>query len=431
MHLTERALALAVVAALVAFAGLWLPSTGLQRLAGGLLVLLFAGLAIEARGRRARAPVVHVPALRGALGRRLEVPIEWRNPGARPLAFEFVALPPAGFDGEAGIRSTTLPPGGVHVDAEVWLPKRLGRAPFPPLRHRTLGPLGLAWWTGELRVDTDVVVGPDLRALDRRHRRGATGGRATRVLAAAGGEIVQLRDYRPGDAERAIDWKATARRDRLVTREFAEDQHVEILLLIDAGARSALEVDGMARLAHYANAAARLAERAALHDDRVGMLACADRVLLRLSPARGRHAYARLRTALEQLASAPAEFDPVAAALEARALVRARSLVCILTDVDEPSSGGPVARAVRLLRTRHQPIVAGVTSAEIARLHDVAPVTRWDAYLGLAADEYATSLQRSAARLRLAGVPVVLARPDGFERAVLEAYDALRARRRV
>lgn len=431
MHLTERALAIAVAAALVAFAGLWLASAGLLRLAGVLLVLLLAGLAYEARGRRGRAPVPVVATLRGALGRRLEVPIEWRNPGARALAFEFVVAPPAGFDGEAGVRSVALAPGGTAVQSASWLPQRLGRTPFPVLRQRTLGPLGLAWWTGDLRVTAELVVGPDLRALDRRHRRGATGGSASRVLAAAGGEIVQLRDYRPGDSERAIDWKATARRDRLVTREFAEDQHVEILLLVDAGARSALEVDGMSRLAHYANVAARLAERAALHDDRVGVLACADRVLARLAPARGSHAYARLRTALEQLAPVSAEFDPVAAALEARALVRARSLVCVLTDVDEPASGGPLARAVRLLRSRHQPIVAGVTSAAVARLHSVVPVTRWDAYLGLAADEYLASLRRSAARLRLAGVPVVLARPDGFERAVLATYDALRARRRV
>ena len=39
----------------------------------------------------------------------------------------------------------------------------------------------------------------------------------------AGAEVLRLRDYRAGDPPRVIDWKATARADRLISREFAQD----------------------------------------------------------------------------------------------------------------------------------------------------------------------------------------------------------------
>jgi len=48
-----------------------------------------------------------------------------------------------------------------------------------------------------------------------------------------GFEFEQLRDYQVGDNVRAIDWKSSARHNKLIVRSYREDQNRSILLLID------------------------------------------------------------------------------------------------------------------------------------------------------------------------------------------------------
>jgi uncharacterized protein (DUF58 family) len=49
-----------------------------------------------------------------------------------------------------------------------------------------------------------------------------------------GSELLDLRDYRPGDPPKTIAWKASARRDMLITKEFESDVPVRCVLFVDA-----------------------------------------------------------------------------------------------------------------------------------------------------------------------------------------------------
>ena len=49
----------------------------------------------------------------------------------------------------------------------------------------------------------------------------------------AGDEILDLRDWRPGDDWRTLDWKATARADRFVVRDFEREQERRAVLVVD------------------------------------------------------------------------------------------------------------------------------------------------------------------------------------------------------
>ena len=49
-----------------------------------------------------------------------------------------------------------------------------------------------------------------------------------------GAEILDIRDHRPGDDARRIDWKATARLDRPMVRDHARDEERRAVLVVDA-----------------------------------------------------------------------------------------------------------------------------------------------------------------------------------------------------
>ncbi|MBX7106276.1 MAG: DUF58 domain-containing protein, partial [Gemmataceae bacterium] len=78
-----------------------------------------------------------------------------------------------------------------------------------------------------------------------RHRRPGTGS-----------ELLELRDYRPGDPPRQIAWKISARRDTLITREYESEVPLRCTLVIDSSAASRRGPAGKTPLARSAGVAA-------------------------------------------------------------------------------------------------------------------------------------------------------------------------------
>jgi hypothetical protein len=117
--------------------------------------------------------------------------------------------------------------------------------------------------------------------------------------------------------------------------------------------------------------------------------------------------------------------------LRIRSLVRHRSLIVLLTDLDDATIAGQLSSAARLLLPKHLPLIAGLSSREVESLRH-APARSWiDPFEALAAQEYCARLDRNVRALRTLGAPAVLARPDQLERAVFDAYMEFRRRRRV
>jgi Uncharacterized conserved protein (some members contain a von Willebrand factor type A (vWA) domain) len=89
-------------------------------------------------------------------------------------------------------------------------------------------------------------------------------------LKGAGTEFSSLRDYLPDDDPRWIDWNATARRGRLVSKEFELERGQNIVAILDAGRVMATRLDGLTKLDHAVNAAAFVLFIAHNLEDRVG-----------------------------------------------------------------------------------------------------------------------------------------------------------------
>src|SRR5580704_6811290 len=369
MHLSERSHFLIVAAALLAVAGLWSDDPDLALLWCWPAALLLAGLACE--GFLMRRLALHADVASAALallGRVQPAAFESRNESGRSVEIEYAPVVPAGIEPLTHTRRVRIPGNGCARDPFALSAVRLGRQTWPALPVRCLGAGGLAWWTRELPLRRVISVAPDSVSLARARPRGQRMGLRSRRALGAGSELHQLRAYARGDPLARIDWKATARSGALVTREFNEDQHLDILIALDAGRFSRVRAGRLDRLGLYANIAARFAQIATPNDDRVGLVVFADRPLAVCAPERGLRAIARLHGTLARLDVQSAESDPVGAALAIRGLLKHRSLIIVLTDLDDTAAGEPLARAVRLLSPPHLVVVAGVHSAEIQEL---------------------------------------------------------------
>ncbi|HEY2808136.1 MAG TPA: DUF58 domain-containing protein [Steroidobacteraceae bacterium] len=431
MHLAPRGYLLVVLSAVLAIIGVWSDGPALARLWTIPAGLLLLGLGLEGMlVRRQRTEVRIATAARAFLGRPQQAAFEFANPSARVLALEYAPALPDGFEPLTGNRRVTVDPRARTADVVTVLPVRLGAQRWPGLLARRRGPFALAWWSTVLQPEFRGVVAPDALRTSVRMRAMAGGTRARRVVG-AGAELHQLRAYVRGDPLSRIDWKASARTRALVTREYTEDQHLDLLVAIDAGRLSRVRSGALEHFGRYGNLTARLAELATHHDDRIGLVIYADRVVASCAPERGVNGVIRVRRLLEQAAPRRAESDPTSAAVEIRRLLKHRSLVILLTDLDDASIATQLARAVRLLAPPHLVMVAGVLSGEIAALGQGAAQAWEDPWIALAAQEHEKRAAGQRAVLERLGVPVVAAAAERLEPALFSRYEQLRRSRRI
>jgi uncharacterized protein (DUF58 family) len=431
VSLRQNAFVLLALAALIGIAGDWSLDPTVARLWRVPVAVLLLGIGYEALViARARVRLVIRARTVWPLARADTLSFELAHALPRTLSVEIAPEPPAGFVCPRAIRALALgpAPGSIALEGTA---QRLGKLVWPSQRARIAGPLGLAWWPRRLDPDCGMRVVPDVLGAAAAAAPILRAGERATVFGGTGGEILQLREYRPGDALKRIDWKASARRGLLIARDYSEDQHLDIVIALDAGRGSGIWCGELDRLGHYLNLAARFAERALAQDDRVGLVVYAERALAALPPQRGNAALSSLRGLLGAVTIQGAESNPLCATARIRSLVRHRCLVLLLTDLGDTAAGSPLAQAVRGLRPEHLPFVVALRSAALAGFAEAASGDWLDPYRTLAAQEYRLHERRRIAALAALGVPALVAPPERLEQEVYAAYGAFRRAHRI
>ncbi|WP_198671442.1 DUF58 domain-containing protein, partial [Desertihabitans aurantiacus] len=308
-------------------------------------------------------------------------------------------------------------------------PTRRGDRRAGPVTVRVLGPLGFAGRQADHEAPWTVRVLPPFSS--RRHlpsrlsRLRELDGRTSLLQRGQGTEFDSLREYVPGDDVRSIDWRGTARSATVVVRTWRPERDRHVLVVLDSGRTSAARVGDQPRLDHAMDAALLLAALASRAGDRVDLLAADRRV---------RADVRRVGTGelLSAMVQAMADVEPVLTETAHRSLVGEigarvgqRSLVVLLTALDEATVGEGLLPALAPLLRRHRLVVASVSDPRTEELL-AARDSPADAYAAAAAQGELDRRERTAARLRRAGISVVSAPPDRFAPEVADHYLALR-----
>ncbi len=291
---------------------------------------------------------------------------------------------------------------------------------------RLEGPWGLCARQFSVPAATTVKVYPDLRALgrDALSLARANDDSAKRVLRvrAEGREFESLREYRPGDDRRLLDWKATARLGRGVVRVHQPERNQTVLLMIDCGRHMAGEVLGRRKLDHAVDAALRVAKVSLDRGDQVGVMTFARTVKSWLPPAKGHEQLHALAQALYRVEATFEESDYGAALDVAFAKRARRSLVVIMTDVVDHETSSPlIKRALRLV-PRHLLLIASMRDDDLHRLTLQVPTTSGEALERLVATRLDNETKATVAQLRDAGAHVLRVPAQDFGPASVNAY---------
>ncbi len=261
-----------------------------------------------------------------------------------------------------------------------------------------------------------------LRAVDYRN---ALIGLQKRRRRGQGMDFAQLREYREGDAMRQVDWKATMRMSKMISREYQDERDQRILMLIDCGRRMGARDGNLSHFDHSLDAVLMLAYVSLSHGDRVGLMTLGGPE--RFLPTQ--HSSATVSRILRETYDLQptlqvSDFERAAQQLLLRE--RKRALVVLMTNLRDEDDQGLIA-ATRLLGKRHLVLVASMRESALDRALEEPADTPHAAARLAAAVGYARRREATLRRLRAEGVLCLDVAPEELAVETVNRYLAVKA----
>lgn len=235
-----------------------------------------------------------------------------------------------------------------------------------------------------------------------------------------GTDFHQMREYRVGDSMRQIDWKATARARKLISREYQDEKNQQLLMVIDTGRRMLAHEGGLSHFDRALDATLVVSYIALKRGDAVGLFTVGGEQRW-VAPQRGMAAIDTLLRASYDLQPAPVATDYLAASTELALRQRRRALVMLVTNLRDEDIED-VLGAVRLLQKRHLVVVASLRERDLDEALDQPVDDVRSAVFAAAAARYIA--QRAAAHelLRNHRVTVLDVTCEKLPAALVEQY---------
>lgn len=346
---------------------------------------------------------------RFAMGAENEVTIRVRNRARRPVKLIIKDEYPAALElTKPREVMLTLPPNRARLWTYTLLPTARGKYEFGNTVVRLRSKLGLLWKQYSYPTAGDVKVYPNLREAKKnelyahRNRRPDPGIRRMQ-LRGQGREFESLREFVTGDEIRHISWGASARRGKVITRQYTIERSQNVVILLDTGRLMTARIGRLSKLDHAINAALSIAYVAAAGGDNVGLLAFARRVIDYLPPRRGREQINRILESLYNLEPELIEPSYARAFNFFQMNCKRRALVMILTDLIDRDASAELLTHTSKLMPRHLPLIVTIGDTDLRELVRATPNTAADVYQQSVAEEILRQREEALSRIRHAG----------------------------
>ena len=371
---------------------------------------------------------------RFALGEPGEVGLVLCNEGKLAARLEvFDGIPPGAVAAALPWSGEVPPQREIRVFYPVTLLER-GAAVFGPVQIRRVSPLGF-WSRKTAHLDAETVkVYPNYEPVVRfallamQHRESPLG-IVRRARAGSSRDFHQLRDYRDGDPLSQIDWKATSRRQMLISRDFQEQRNQSIVFLLDTGCRMRALDDGVPQFDHILNAILLVAHVALRQGDQIAVKSFggSDRWL---PPMKGSHAMPVLLNHLYDYQTTPAPSDFAGAVEQLMTRQRRRSLVIFLTNL-RGEDGKELLPAMQVLNSRHLVLLASMREGAVQDAYSEPVGSFASALRYLAADRHVQERREILAGLGASGILTLDATAKDLPVALANSYFDIKAAGRL
>lgn len=429
----RRLIIMAAVGLVPLLPGLWMPGLAGFGLVVNLAIIAIALVDLLLTPPKNRIVIERTVAGTLSVGARNPVRLLVQNRNRTAIHLELSDEYPQPADVEDLPQQATLGPWKEHEFLYLLKPHRRGRARFERIHLRYPSRFGLWWIREERELVDEVRVYPDIRAVNQyelmaqRNRLSEMGLKMHR-LRGQGSEFERLRDYRFEDELRQLDWKATAKHNRLISREFNVERNQNIVIMLDAGRSMRNESDGISHLDRGLNASIMLSYIALGQGDNVALTAFSSQIERAVRPVRGKPGVQTIVRHTFDLEPSTHVADYSLAVEDMRRRHRKRSLVILITHVVDEQHLNSVGRYFRTLVSPHLVLCVFLHDPAMTRLANRIPSGDLESFQVAGAAEMMAAHTRQVARLRESGVLVLETLPEHLTADVINQYLEVKAR---
>jgi uncharacterized protein (DUF58 family) len=349
------------------------------------------------------------------------------NQGDNAALFQIVDSPPVEFTGAPKPIPIRLPPKKETIQTYSLKSYRRGSFQFGAVYYRITGPLGLIQRQTKIDLPQGVQVLPDMTGEGSRDLQLALAGafQAGRRKAARRGEGTEfesLRDHQRDDDFRQIDWKASAKRGKLISRQYETERDQRLMILLDTGRLMSPKIGDYRKLDYAINASVHLAQVALHKGDLVGYAIFNDELRAFAEPKKGQAQMSHFVRNLTSLQPTRLESDYAATFHHVLRSCSRRTLIVCFTDLGDAHSANSLLQATLPLMPRHLPVIVTVSNSEVLAVTRKDPENEFEVYRHVAAMEIWNDYQRTLRGLRSRGVGAVSVPAQELSTAAINEY---------
>jgi len=241
-------------------------------------------------------------------------------------------------------------------------------------------------------------------------------------------EFDQIKDYVQGDDFRTVNWKATARRGRLMVNQYQDERSQQVYSIIDIGRIMKMPFEGLSLLDYSINTSLVISNIALYKQDKAGIITFSNRVS-KILPAERRGG--QLNKILELLYNqktnyAETSFDVLYSNL--RRFVNQRSLVLLYTNFESLSSLERQMPYLRRIADSHLLCVIFFENTELKELTEKHPKDTEEIYVKTIAEKFAYEKRLIVKELEKNGIHSILTAPQNLSVNTINKYLEFKSR---
>jgi uncharacterized protein (DUF58 family) len=368
---------------------------------------------------------------RFALGVEHMVKLSLRNQSAQAVFAAIVDEIPASFERLGDLPPVRIPPRGEAQLSYAVRPLQRGVQVFGAVVLRARGERGLIERQITLPVADTAKVYPNFRGADQYQLLAKIDqreevARRPRPFRAAGTDFESLRPYVDGEDPRSIDWKATARRGALISRNRQVEKGQQLAVLLDSGRLMAETIGEQPRLEHALNATVMLSYVAQKRGDALALAAFSNKIEAFLPPVRGPALLGRVLESLYAVQPRPVESDYWQVIAQLMAMLRRRSLVILLSDVLDASASAGLIHNLARAAEKHIVLCVVLIEPAIADIARSVPATVEEVYRKAAACDLLRRRSLALENMRARGILVLETDPAHLSVHLVKRYLEIR-----
>ncbi len=238
----------------------------------------------------------------------------------------------------------------------------------------------------------------------------------------------QIKEYVRGDDYRTVNWKATARSNKLMVNQYSDERSQSVFCLIDKSRAMKMPFEGMTLLDYAINATLVISNIAIYKQDKAGLITFAERVSSQIPASSRVIQMSRLQEVLYNQQTQFLEADYARLYSAIRSTVSQRSLLILFTNFESMTALHRQLPYLQKLARNHLLLVIFFENTELKELLESEPSNTEDIYVKTIGEHFAFEKKLIVKELERHGILAILTPPQYVTVNTLNKYLEIKAR---